>query len=196
MKLDPSRVADVRISLSIGTSCRIFPKAHRHSPLGTGSGVSRFRGKDARHTVLYVAEDFETAFLEVVARDRFSHIAQRRVPLIEVQARVWGEAQTRSGETLNLIDLRDDGCFRLGVATDTAHAKNHAAGRALGRAVHEHYPDIDGFVYESRLSGRACTAIYDWATAKLDGHTASEVIDHPQLPGVLGKDRIKLISRR
>jgi hypothetical protein len=43
-----------------------------------------------------------------------------------------------------MVDLRESGCLILGAPTDAAHARNQAAGRALGRALYEQHADIDG----------------------------------------------------
>ena len=40
---------------------------------------------------------------------------------------------------LNLVDLSGTGALDLGAPTDAAHARNHAAGRALARALYDQH---------------------------------------------------------
>jgi hypothetical protein len=75
-------------------------------------------------------------------RDRLVQRDRRLVPFGDIAARGWVEfARRRSGE---MVDLRESRCLGLGAPTDTAHARNQAAGRALGRALYEQHADIDG----------------------------------------------------
>jgi hypothetical protein len=91
-----------------------------------------------------------------------------------------------------MVDLRESGCLILGAPTDTAHARNQAAGRALGRALYEQHADIDGIWYQSRLTGGDCLAIFDRALENLTPIKSGELECHPDLPHVLRMHRIRI----
>lgn len=55
------------------------------------------------------------------------------LPLGDVLPRGWVEFDIPSNSSLLLLDLRESGCVKLGIPTDAVHARNQAAGRALGR---------------------------------------------------------------
>lgn len=98
------------------------------------------------------------------------------------------------GVTLKLLDLRGAGCTTIGVPTDTVGARNHAAGRALGRAIYCDHGDIDGFLYASRLTGADVYAVYDRAIGKLEASETGRLLDHGELPAVLQRHHISLIG--
>ena len=127
------------------------------SPLGTVPADSRFCSRNAGYTVLYASPDFATAFLETVVRDKFTRSRLREVAVKEITERGWGHISARRGAVLTLLDLRGDGCTRIGAPTDVIHARNHAAGRAFATAIHGSYADVDGLLHVSRLTGRMST---------------------------------------
>ena len=187
------RIESVLLKARFPDSYRIMPGHYRTSPLGTAPADSRFCSRDAGYTVLYAAPDFATAFIETVVRDRFTRQRQREVTLREVTERVWARISTRPGAMLNLLDLRADGCTRIGVPTDVVHARNHAAGRALARTIHATHDDVDGLLYESRLTGEDVYAVFDRGIVKLDCPGTEALSDHPDLPDVLVRYRIGLV---
>jgi len=183
------RVEVILRPLRLTIAHRILLKAFLPEPFDLRPARSRFC--DGRsYAVLYAAGDFETAFAEVVMRDRFVQRDQRVVAFGELSARAWMEITQDDGRLLNLADLRDDGCLVLGAPTDAVHARNHAAGRALSRALHDEHTDVDGIVYRSRLTGGDCYAIFDRATASLVSARTGELPNHPELPDVLRKHQI------
>lgn len=128
------RVEAVLRPLALASACRIILKPHLSSPLAVYPSKSRFC--DGRtYAVLYGANDFATAFVEVVVRDRLVQSDRRVVPFGDIAARGWVEFALAGDEPLSLVDLRESGCLVLGAPTDAAHARNQAAGRALGRAL-------------------------------------------------------------
>jgi hypothetical protein len=135
--------------------------------------------------VLYGANDFATAFIEVVVRDRFVQGDRRVVPFGDIAARGWVEFALIGDEPLKMVDLRESGCLVLGAPTDAAHARNQAAGRALSRALYEQHSDIDGIWYQSRLTGGDCLAIFDRAAKRLKPLKTGQLEHHPGLPDVL-----------
>ena len=85
--------------------------------------------------MLYGATDFTTAFIETIERHRFAHRRTRKVALREITERVWVRISSELGRRLTLLNLRADGCMRIGAPTDVVQARNHAAGRAFGNSL-------------------------------------------------------------
>ena len=142
--------------------------------------------------MLYGANEFATAFIEVVVRDRFVQSDRRVVPFGDVAARGWVEFALTGDEPLKMVDLRESGCLALGAPTDAAHARNQAAGRALSRALYDQHSDIDGIWYQSRLTGGDCLAIYDRAAKRLKPLKTGQLEHHPKLPDVLRTHSVKI----
>ncbi len=170
-----------------------MPGHYRASPLGTSPADSRFCSRNAGYTVLYAASDFATAFIETVVRDRFTRSRSREIALKEITSRAWARICGRKGEVLNLIDLRGDGCTRIGAPTDVIGARNHAAGRAFAKAIHGEHGDIDGLHFVSRLTGGDAYAVFDRGVEKLDCLEAGRLEEHPDLPDVLARHEIGLL---
>ena len=182
------RVKEVLQPLFLATAHRIVLKPYLSDPLSAYRSKSRFC--DGRmYAVLYAAGDFATAFAEVVVRDRLVQRDRRFVPFGDITARAWVEFSSNDVQ-LQMVDLRESGCLILGAPTDTAHARNQAAGRALGRALYEQHADIDGIWYKSRLTGGDCLAIFDRALAKLTPIKTGGLENHPELPDVLDRHRV------
>ena len=99
----------------------------------------------------------------------------------------------QSDAVLTLLDLRGNGCARVGAPTDTVHARNHAAGRAFGRAIHEAHGDVDGLLYGSRLTGEDVYAVFDGGMAKLAVSETGMLVDHPELPDILARHGIGIV---
>ena len=170
-----------------------MPARHLASPLGSRPADSRFCSRDAGYTVLYAAPDFATAFVETVVRDRFTRRRNRNVGLKEISGRAWTRITTQSGAELTLLDLRGDGCTRVGAPSDAVHARNHAAGRALARAIHAEHLDIDGLLYVSRLTGEDIYTVFDRGLTKVEATESGMLMDHPELPHVLARHGIGLV---
>jgi len=122
------RVEAVLIKIKLPPSYRIFPTRHAKTPLGTTPADSRFCAAKSGFTVLYTSPDFATAFIEVVVRDRFTRMKEREIGLKEVTLRSTALISSKARTKLALLDLRKDGCTRLGAPTDAVNARNHAAG--------------------------------------------------------------------
>ena len=189
-----NRIASVSLRSELHDGYRIMPARHVGNPLGTTPADSRFCSRSSGYTVLYASPDFATAFIETVVRDRFTHRRDRPVALKEVTKRAWAHISTRSEAELMLLDLRRDGCTRIGAPTDTVRAKNHAAGRAFARAIHAEHPDIDGLVYMSRLTEEEVYAVFDRGMDKLEATGARPLAEHPDLPDVLRRHGIQLVQ--
>ena len=182
-----NRIESVLLKAGFAAIWRIMPGRHLASPLGATPAASRFCSRDAGYTVFYASPDFGTAFIETVVRDRFTRRRQRNVALMEVTGRAWARIVVQSGTVLTLLDLRGDGCVRIGAPTDTGRARNHAADRAFGRAIHEAHADVDGLLYGSRLTGEDAYAVFDRGIGKLAVSETGMLADHPELPDVLAR---------
>ena len=187
------RIEAVLIEAELPQSHRIVPRRYLTSPLGTASADSRFCAKADGYMVLYASPDFATVFIETVVRDRFMRRQRREILLKEITERAWALIASKPGIVLKLLDLRRDGCALIGAPTDTVNARNHAAGRAFGRAVHAVHEDIDGLLYPSRLTGANAYAVFDRGIGKLEATGSGMLSDHPELPELLAKHDIRLI---
>ena len=189
-----SRIASVLLTAPLPRSYRIMPGRHRSNPLGTSPADSRFGTRNGGFTVLYAAPGFATAFVETVVRDRFTGQQGCEVAVKEIAARVWARIAMRPNETLTLVDLRGDGCTRIGAPTDTVNARNHAAGRAFARDIHAGHADLDGIVHASRLTGEDVYAVFGRSTGKLVSAGTGLLEDHPELPDILKRYGIDLVA--
>ena len=155
---------------------RTTPLAYRTTPLGMGLRKTRFASPTDRFTLLYIAQDLATSIAEAVLRDRFEGSTTREITLGEITA--YGATSVTATAPLRLLDLRGNGCFLLGVSTDIVGAKAQDEARSFSEAVYAQ-TDLDGILYASRLTRKACIAIYDRAVAsKLQ---ASAVVGLPML---------------
>ena len=190
----PERVEALLVQIKLPPSYRIIPDRYLATPLGTAPADSRFCARHDGFTVLYAAADFATAFIETVVRDRFVRRQQREVRLKEVTARAWVYLETLPGAWLNLLDLRQDGCIRLGAPTDAINARHHGAGSALGRMVHAEHRRVDGLIFPSRLTGADVYALFDRSLGRLQVLDWGALAWHPDLPAVLQRHAIVLVS--
>lgn len=158
-----SRITPVLVTVPMPPSYRIIPSRNQSDPLGAQQADSRFCTHNGGFTVLYTAPEFATAFVEVIVRDRFMRRQTCEITWKEITARVWARISMKPGASLKLVDLRMNGCIRIGAPTDTVHAKNHAAGRAFAKAIHAGHVDIDGIIFASRLTGNDVYAVLDRA---------------------------------
>lgn len=187
------RIETALLQTELPDSYRVVPGRHLGSPLGTVPADSRFCSREAGYSVLYTAPEFATAFIETVVRDRFTRRRDREVALRELTERVWARIRSRPGTALTLLDLRGDGCTRIGAPTDTVRARNHAAGRAFAKAIHMGHADIDGLIYVSRLTGEDVHAVFDRGAGTLEAVETGRLADHPDLPAVLERHGIGLV---
>jgi hypothetical protein len=191
VKLDAGRLRRFVREVEFSDFARIIRARYAHDPKGLSSGPSRFSSPTGAFKVLYAAEDFPTALAEAVIRDRFVERTRRYIGLQTLEAR----AVTLISATapLNLIDVRGDAAYALGVDTDATRARAHTAGQALSEALHR-LTDADGLLYGSRLKDRACVAIYDRALAQIAASVAIPLVAHGELTAEL--TRLEIIVRR
>lgn len=159
---------------------RCTPIAHRATPLGMGYGKTRFASPDDSFKLLYIAEDLSTSIAEAIVRDRFEGVMPRE--MLRTDFTHWRVCEVSARSQLKVLDLRRDGCFKLGVSTDIVGAKAQLEARAFSQAVHD-ATDLDGILYFSRLRRRECLAIYERvATSHL---SASGVVELESLDGLI-----------
>ena len=188
-----SLIEPLLVRTAFPESYRIMSQRHVGSPLGTTAADSRFATRTGGYTVLYAAPGFTTAFIETIVRDRFAHRRTRKVSLREIMERMWVRIAAHPATPLTLLDLRTDGCTRIGAPTDVVQARNHAAGRAFGKTIHAEHTHVDGLVYASRLTGEDVYAIYDRSIRKLATGAVGQLAEHVELPGVLERHGIALV---
>lgn len=195
-------VEDVLIAgVGLPPSFRVIPHRYLGTPLDVVPRNTRFCSGESAFAVLYASPDFATAFIETVARDRFTRKGRRGIPLKEVAGRAWIRVEANPDTGLTLLDLRKDGCFRLGAPTDAANARNHTAGRALARTIHSEHGDVDGLLFSSRLTGKDVYAILDRGLEKggtrtlhVPGNGKGGLLEHSELEAVLSKYDLQLLK--
>ena len=159
---------------------RCTPWIHHATPLGMGFGKTRFASPTDSFKLLYVAKDLPTSIAEAIVRDRFEGAIAREMTIADFSG--WGVCGVEATTPLRLVDLRRDGCFKLGISTDIVGAKNQDEARAFSQAIHD-TTDLDGILYYSRLRRRECVAVYERAVrANL---TASSVVELETLTGLV-----------
>ncbi|PHR62204.1 MAG: hypothetical protein COA43_00760 [Robiginitomaculum sp.] len=130
----------------------------KHSDgLGTGLGLSRFCNTGCGFEVLYLARDYETAFAEAVLRDKLNRRAKRFLTDADLANK--SSVTISSVRQLKLLNLRGNGALKTGIPSAAIKHTNHKSGRSLSRYLHKHY-DVDGILFDSRLTGAPCIAIY------------------------------------
>ena len=187
------RIEAAITAVELPPSYRIILRRYLKSPLGAAPTNSRFCTETAGFTTLYAASDFNSAFLETAVRDRFTHKQRRKMKHRKVIERAWTRIASKPGASLRLLDLRRGGCIAIGAPTDAVRSRNHAAGRALGKAVYADHADVDGFLYESRMTGADTYAVFDRAIGKLRLMDSGMLTAHPQLPQVLQQYGIDIV---
>jgi len=194
VKIVAARLRERVIESRLADWPRIVPSRHRATPASAGFGSSRFSSPLGSFRVLYAADDFPTAFAEAVVRDRFEGKARRFLyrPHLEQLCMT----SISSSRELALLDLRDATAYEVGIDTDAKGARAHTAGQALSEAVHAEMNDIDGIVFDSRLTTGACVAIYDRAFLALSGTPPVALLRAVLLPAELVRLDITVRRKR
>ena len=161
---------------------RISLSVHRTTPLGMGTGPSRFSPGEPRRshrsksfTVLYLAEDLPTALYETVVRHELDYQPHRTLMPSDYALRVVFSISTAPGSPLKLLDLTDGNAVRFGVPTDVLQHSQHEAGQPFSEFVYDHMPDADAILYHSRFTGARCVAVFDRGTSSLVSDTTLQL---------------------
>ncbi|RXH31122.1 hypothetical protein XH99_10995 [Bradyrhizobium nanningense] len=192
MKIVISKLRARVIETRIADWPRILPSRHRSTPANAGFGSSRFSSPSGAFRVLYAADNFPTAFAEAVVRDRFEGKKKRFLyrPHLE-QLCVTSISSSRE---LVLLDLRGSGAYEIGIDTDANRARAHGAGQALSELVYAEMNDIDGILFNSRLTTGDCVAVYDRGLSALSGTPPVALLQAALLPTELA--RLGITARR
>jgi hypothetical protein len=162
MAFDPAILSTLTRRFEPSAYLRCIPWVNRATPLGMGYGQTRFASPTDGFKLLYIAEDLATGIAETIVRDRFEGVALRELDITDIQS--WGVCEVSALVPLRVLDLRRDGCFKLGVSTDIVGAKAQDQSRAFSQVLYD-TTDLDGVLYHSRLRRRNCVAIYDRAVS-------------------------------
>ena len=167
MKLVAKKIRERIIAARVSDWPRILPGRHRGQPTGAGFGSSRFSSPSRQFKVLYAGEDFRTAFAEAVVRDRFEG-KQRRF-LYRPHLDALCVTAISSSRELTLVDLTGAGTYEVGIDTDVNRARNHDRGQEFSELLHAQMADVDGILFDSRLTDARCIAVYERALSSLSG---------------------------
>jgi len=191
VKRDPKRLNPHVVALEVSAFPRILRTAHAHRPRGLSSGPSRFSSPSDAFRLLYAAQDFSTAFAEAVVRDRFVDRQRRYVG----RSTLAGRSVTLISTTapLKLLDARGSAAYTLGIDTNAVRARAHNLGQAFSEWLHAE-TDFDGLLYDSRLTSRACIAVYERALPKIDASPAQPLLAHVDLAPEL--QRLNIVVRK
>lgn len=194
MKLVIPKLRERVVEARIADWPRILPSRHRSTPANAGFGSSRFSSPSGTFRVLYAADNFATAFAEAVVRDRFEGKTRRFLyrPHLE-QLCVTSISSSRE---LALLDLRGAAVYEVGINTDASRARAHASGQELSEAVYADVADIDGILFNSRLTTGDCVAIYDRAFTALSGGPPVALVQATLLPAELARLGITVRRKR
>ncbi|MER9291497.1 RES family NAD+ phosphorylase [Mesorhizobium sp. M0510] len=192
MILIPERIRERTIAARVRDWPRILPSRHRSAPVGAGFGSSRFSSPSRKFKVLYAGEDFATAFAEAVVRDRFEGKSRRYLYRPSLEALCI--TSISSGRELTLLDLTGAGAYELGVDTDTNRARDHQVGQEFSEALHAQIPDVDGILFDSRLTSGRCIAVYERALPALSGQPPIALLQAAELVNELR--RLDIVVRR
>lgn len=170
MRLDLRRIKARTAPVKLVDWPRIIPGHHRATPCDAGFGSSRFSSLTRNFRILYAAQQFPTALAEAVIRDRFVGKQRRYLyrPYLESLA-----ATEISSAALTMVDLSGDGAYEMGIDTDAKGSRAHTAGQEFAEELHRRTM-VDGIIFDSRLTGAPCVAVFDRAFGKL---TAKRAID-------------------
>lgn len=193
MDFDEKILASLTRRFEPSAYLRCTPWAHRATPLGMGYGQTRFASPVDGFKLLYIARDLPTSIAEAIVRDRFEGVIPREMMISDFTG--WGVCEVEAIEPLRLVDLRRDGCFKLGISTDIAGAKARDDARAFSQSLHDR-TDLDGILYYSRLRHRECVAVYERAVRALRASHVVELESLANLVPALKALKISIIGER
>ena len=172
MHLDLRHIAALTGRVRVEGWLRIMPARHSITALGAALSASRWSSPSGAFKVIYIAEDLETALAETVIRDRFEAVptAGRIISLSEITGKAIAEIDSKRG--LNVLDLTRTGPLKLGISTDAVGAKAHKEGQVFSEKLHYTASAVDGILFESRLTGGWCIAVYERGIGKLSAGPA------------------------
>jgi hypothetical protein len=179
------------VTLRVKAFVRILRNQYAHEPKGMSLGPSRFSSPSGAFRVLYAAQDFSTALAEAIIRDRFVDRERRYIGRSTLATR----SVTLIGTTapLKMLDVRGSAAYTLGIDTNAVRGRTHDPGQAFSERLHA-VSNFDGLLYDSRLTSRACIAVYERALPKIEASPAQSLLAHADLVPEL--QRMKIIVRK
>lgn len=191
MKLHEAAISHLTEALKPRSYVRLIPVAYRSTPLGTGKSNARFSSPTGSFDTLYAAQNLRTAVAETVIRDRFEGRDRRLLHVAEFKDRC--AVDISAPKPLRLLDLRGDGCLKLGVSTDIARAKGWDESRRLAQHIHDH-TSLDGLLYSSRLTGENCIAVFGRGISTgLTSNRVADVLELRNLSNALQSLLVELV---
>ena len=191
MRFDARVVVQLTLDVLPIDFLRVTPMRHADEPLGMGFGKTRFASPSKAFRLLYLGADLTTSIAEAILRDRFVGRRKRRVTVDEIES--WGVTSVNASSPLALLDLRGNGCFRLGLETETVRGKRHNPVRRFSEAFYPAFPAIDGILYQSRILAAPCIAVYDRAVDKLAPTPVRPLYAMPGLTAAMDELGVEMI---
>lgn len=193
MSLDLRRIAARTRDVSLNAWPRIIPAEHARTPTGAGFGSSRFSSPSHAFRTLYAGDSFSVAFAEAVVRDRYVGLKRRYLYRPMLEALVVTEIATKS--PLAILDFTGSAAYELGVNTDAKGARDHTAGQSFAEELYA-VTTLDGILFNSRLEGRRCVAIFDRGFAKLMGTVPVDLVAVHSFAGEIARLGITVRRKR
>jgi RES domain len=199
-RLDPTPAfARAALHVAVVGAGQIFGRIYRiryRDALGYSKGRSRFsdprrRVLGNRFDVVYLGSTLKVSFLEAVLRDQRNGVVGNYV-IDEGELRSRRYARIEPVSPSNLVDLRGDGCVRMGIPSDVPRSANQALARRWSLAFYQHPSQPDGIIYSSRLNENTNLAVYDRAIVKLREVDNTALINAPGLVEVLDDLRVAI----
>ena len=95
-----------------------------------------------------------------------------------------------------LLDLTGAVAYEVGIDTDASRSRAHLSGQALSERVHAEMPDVDGILFDSRLTTGGCVALYDRAFSTLSATPPIALPQSALLPAELTRLAITVRRKR
>lgn len=188
-KADFDRLDSLIIESDIVDWIRLTPKKHK-DPLGAKPGNSRFCANSDKHSVFYAARLYETAFAEVIIRNRFDNGKARLINHSELEA--INAVAIRSREPLCILNLTGNNPISVGIPSAVLRHSDHRSGRAFARNCYKFKPEIDAVLYPSRFNTALCIGVFDRAISKLKATAKIPLHRHPETIRLLNLFNLKI----
>lgn len=188
-KADFARLTPLIFEDDIVNWVRLTPKKYKN-PLGAKPGNSRFCAKSDKHAVLYAARFYETAFAEVVIRNRFDNGKARLINQSELES--INAVTIRTKAPLSILDLTGNNPMSVGIPSAVLRNTDHRSGRAFARNLHKYRIEVDAILYPSRFNTALCIGVFDRAISKLEPSVKIPLHRHPDTEGVLKLFNLKI----
>jgi len=151
------------------TGIRIY-RATFPTGLGTGPGLSRLshpRGYGGPpYSVLYLAEDLQTALMEAIFRDSLTGPFANRLADKSLLIRFVKSKLRFDFSGWELLDLTGAGPTKIGMHRDVMNSSDQTYSREWSAEIHNRLPKVGAIAYNSTFTRQRCLALYDRAIGK------------------------------